>query len=155
MHHRVLTLAALLSLAPLAQAQQEPPTKPITAAQRRVVAETLAGHMQPANAHANSIKRLMFSEDTLADVNAQFAALKVVLAEVLQAPALGRTTWITGTGPSGFPSPYAIDHVAGRFHVYAERRRPQHPVAPLPYVAQDFVFNTPNPEVSPVGTVTY
>ena len=46
MHNRVLTLAVLLCLAPLAQAQQGPPTKPITAAQRRVVVDTLAGQLQ-------------------------------------------------------------------------------------------------------------
>ena len=79
----------------------------------------------------------------------------VLLTDALAAPAQGRTIWITGTGPSGFPAPYRIDHVGGRFHVYAERRRPQHPVAPFPYVSQEVRFSTPDPGVAPVGTLTY
>lgn len=79
----------------------------------------------------------------------------VLLTDALAAPAKGRTVWITGTGPSGFPAPYRIDHVGDRFHVYAERRRPQHPVAPFPYVSQEVKFNTPDPGVAPVGTLTY
>ncbi|MDZ4057243.1 MAG: alpha/beta hydrolase [Polynucleobacter sp.] len=39
--------------------------------------------------------------------------------------------------------------------MYAERKRPQHPVGPLPYVSQDVVFGTPDPAISPVGTLTY
>lgn len=79
----------------------------------------------------------------------------VLLTDALAAPAQGRTVWVTGTGPSGFPAPYRIDHVGGRFHVYAERRRPQHPVAPFPYVSQEVRFKTPDPGVAPVGTLTY
>lgn len=103
----------------------------------------------------NSIKRYMFSMDTFAAVEAEFAKLEVVLTGAPKEPEAGKTTWITGTGSSGFPTPYAIDHVDGRFHVYAERRRPQHPIAPFPYVTQEVVFDTPNPGVSPVGTLSY
>ena len=104
---------------------------------------------------SNSIKRYMFSMDTFAAIEAEFIKRNVVFSIVPIAPAAGQTTWTTGTGPSGFPTPYAIDQIGGRFHVYAERRRPQHPVAPLPYVTQDIVFDTPNPGVAPVGTLTY
>lgn len=79
----------------------------------------------------------------------------VVLADVLAVPSEGRTTWVTGTGPSGFPAPYRIDSTGGRLHVYADRRRPQHPVAPVSYEAQDVIFDTAEPRVSPVGTLTY
>ncbi len=105
--------------------------------------------------HANAIKRYMFSTDSFAAIEAKFVELKVGLGGPLEAPATGQTTWTIGTGPSGYPTPYAIDHTGGRFHVYAERRRPQTPIAPLPYVSQEVVFDTPDPGVSPVGTLTY
>lgn len=108
-----------------------------------------------AATHPNSIKRYMFSMKTLAEVEAEFARMKVVLDRAPEAPEAGQTTRTNGTGGSGFPTPFVIDHVDGRFNVYAERRRPQHPVAPFPYVTQDVVFDTPDPGVSPVGTLTY
>ncbi len=110
---------------------------------------------EPAPEYSNSIKRYMFSMDAFAAMEAEFVKRNVVFTIAPKEPAAGQTTWTTGTGPSGYPTPYAIDHVGGRFHVYAERRRPQLPIAPLPYVAQEVVFDTPNPGVSPVGTLTY
>lgn len=106
-------------------------------------------------ADANSIKRYQFSTDTFKAVEAEFNKRGVVFTQSLQEPAPGRTTWSTGTGASGYPTPYVIDHVRDHFHVYAERRRPQNPVAPLPYVTQDVVFETPEPGVAPVGTLSY
>lgn len=103
----------------------------------------------------NSIKRYMFSMDTFAAIEMEFSKRKVLFTKAPKVPAAGKTTRATGTGPSGFPTPFIIEHVAGRFHVYAERRRPQHPVAPLPYRTQDVVFETPDPAVSPVGTLSY
>ncbi|MGV8932849.1 MAG: hypothetical protein ACOH1R_12170 [Luteimonas sp.] len=84
------------------------------------------------HAEANSIRRYQFSTDTFVAVKAEFNKRGVVFADVPEEPAPGRTTWSTGTGSSGIPTPYAIDHVRGHFHVYGERRRPQTPVAPLP-----------------------
>lgn len=110
---------------------------------------------EPVPVHANSIKRYMFSMDTFPAIEAEFVKSGVVLSGTPKAPEEGKTTWVTGTGSSGFLTPFAIDHVGGRFHVYAERRRPQHPVAPLPYMTQEVVFDTPNPGVSPVGTLSY
>jgi len=110
---------------------------------------------EPVPGHAATIRQLMFSSDTFAGIKSEFAKLKVVFDAAPKAPAEGRTTWATGTGPSGFPARYRIDRVRGRFHAYAERRRPQHPAAPFPYVTQDVVFHTPDPGVSPVGTLTY
>ncbi|MDP2055785.1 MAG: alpha/beta fold hydrolase [Acidobacteriota bacterium] len=119
-------------------------------------ADSLAVAAQESNpVHANSVQQFLFSADTSAGVQAEFANMGVLLTDALAAPAQGRTVWVTGTGPSGFPAPYRIDHVGGRFHVYAERRRPQHPVAPFPYVSQEVRFNTPDPGVAPVGTLTY
>ncbi|MEG3192057.1 S41 family peptidase [Lysobacter sp. D1-1-M9] len=46
MNHRVLTLAVLLCLSPLAGAQQGPPPKPITAAQRQAAIDGLATQLQ-------------------------------------------------------------------------------------------------------------
>ncbi|MGH7027399.1 alpha/beta hydrolase family protein [Brevundimonas sp.] len=97
----------------------------------------------------------MFSVESFAAVMAAFAERNVVFADLPEAPGTGETTWATGTGPSGFPMLYRIDHVGGGFHVYAERRRPQNPVAPLPYVSQDVIFDAPDPDISPVGTLTY
>ena len=110
---------------------------------------------QRSQADPNSIKRYLFSTDTFEAVATEFDRMGVAFADAPQSPAPGRTTWTTGTGPSGFPAPYAIDHVRGRFHVYGERRRPQQPVAPLPYATQDVVFETPDPAVAPVGTLSY
>lgn len=104
---------------------------------------------------ANSIQQFLFSAESTAGVEAEFAKMGVVLTDALAAPAAGDTSWVTGTGPSGFPAPYRVDHVGGRFHVYAERRRPQHPIALLPYEVQEVIFDTPHPRVSPVGTLTY
>jgi pimeloyl-ACP methyl ester carboxylesterase len=103
----------------------------------------------------NSIQRYLFSADSFDAVKERLAKLKVELSKSPAAPKEGQSAWATGTGPSGIATPYRIDHVRGEFHVYAERRRPQHPVAPFPYIAQDVVFDTETPGVSPVGTLTY
>lgn len=103
----------------------------------------------------NSIKRYMFSTHTLADVKAEFSKRKLVLANAWKAPAAGLPMRVIAVGASGFTTPFLIEQAAGRFHVYAERHRPQHPVAPLPYVTQEVVFDTPDPKVSPVGTLSY
>lgn len=108
-----------------------------------------------AKAEANSIKRYMFSKNTFPEVQAELVKRKILFATAPQAPATGRTTGATGIGASGYATPYLIDQVGGRFHVYAERRRPQHPVAPLPYLTQEVVFETPNSDVAPVGTLSY
>ena len=102
-----------------------------------------------------SIKRYMFSKESFKAVETEFNLRKITFAKAPAVPARGRTTRITGIGPSGFPTPFVIDHVASAFHVYAERRRPQHPAVAVPYIVQDVIFDTPEPEVSPVGTLTY
>ena len=103
----------------------------------------------------NSIKRYMFSTANVAGIKAEFNKLKVTVTDEQKASRTGFPTRITAIGPSGYATPYFIEHADGRFHVYSERRRPQHPTAPLPYVVQEVVFDTPNPEVSPVGTLSY
>jgi pimeloyl-ACP methyl ester carboxylesterase len=102
-----------------------------------------------------SIKRYMFSKESFKAIETEFDSRKITFVKAPAAPAPGRTTRITGIGPSGYPTPFAIDHAAAAFHVYAERRRPQHPAAPVPYMVQDVIFDTPEPEVAPVGTLTY
>jgi uncharacterized protein len=110
---------------------------------------------QHVTEHADTIKRYMFSADTFSAVEAEFKKMGMVFGDGPTRPDEGAMARATGTGPSGFPTPYAIDHVRGRFHVYAERRRPQHPIAPLPYISQDVVFDSTDPGVSPVGTLSY
>ena len=103
----------------------------------------------------NSIKRYMFSVQTVEGIKAELDKLKVTVIDESKAPVTGLPIRMTGRGSSGFATTYLIEHVDGRFHVYAERRRPQHPTAPLPYVAHDVVFNTPDPGVAPNGTLSY
>ncbi|MES2899126.1 MAG: alpha/beta hydrolase [Pseudomonadota bacterium] len=111
------------------------------------------GAAYAANDH--SIKRYMFSNTSFEAVANEFEKRKIVFAAPLALPAAGGTTRAIGTGPSGFPAPYVIDHTGARFHAYAERRRPQHPTGVLPYHSQDVIFETADPAVAPVGTLTY
>lgn len=105
--------------------------------------------------HAATIRRELFSADSFADAQAQFAQMKVVFVQAMPEPAERGTSRAVGTGPSGFPTRFAVDRVAGRFHGYAERDRPQHPMGALPYVAHEVVFDTSDPGVAPVGTLSF
>ena len=147
--------------------------KRIAAQQRKIAARQVActcllfwalAHICVANAtsvtqqvveHAGTIKRYMFSADTFPAVEAEFEKMGVVFSDAPSRPVEGAMARATGIGPSGFSTPYIIDHVRGRFHVYAERRRPQHPIGPLPYISQEVVFDSTDPGVSPVGTLSY
>lgn len=104
---------------------------------------------------AGTIKRYMFSADNFQAVEAEFKQMGVVFAGAPGLPADGATTRATGIGRSGFSTSYTIDRIRGRFHVYAERRRPQTPIAPLPYISQDVVFDSTEPGISPVGVLSY
>lgn len=110
---------------------------------------------EETSAHAATIRRSMFTADSFEAVADRFAEMEVVFAKALVEPAERGTTWATGTGKSGFPTPFSVDRVDGRFHVYAERRRPQHPGGPLSYLSHDVVFDSSNPGVAPVGTLTF
>ena len=114
-----------------------------------------AATQSPPTAGGHSIKRYMFSKDTFKAIEAEFGVRKIAFAKAPGAPAAGGTTRATGTGPSGFSTPFVIDQVGRTFHVYAERRRPQHPTGVLPYLTQDVIFETADPKVSPVGTLSY
>lgn len=103
----------------------------------------------------NAIKRYMFSANNMADVEKEFDKLKVTITDKQKASRTAFPIRMTGVGQSGYATPYIVEHTEGRFHVYAERRRPQHPTPPYPYVMQEVVFDTPNPEVSPVGMLSY
>lgn len=107
----------------------------------------------PSSKHA--IKRFMFTKDTFKAVENEFRNRKIVFMKAPTAPVPGQTTRASGTGQSGYATPFMIDQTEGAFHVYAERRRPQQPTGPLPYHAQDVIFDTADPAVSPVGTLTY
>ncbi|WP_312316183.1 alpha/beta hydrolase [Stenotrophomonas sp.] len=104
---------------------------------------------------ARTIKRFMFSADNFQAVDAEFQEMGVTFAHAPKAPGEGSTMRVVGLGRSGFSTSYAIDHVRGNFHVYAERHRPQQPIAPLPYIAQEVVFDSSEPGISPVGTLSY
>lgn len=125
------------------------------------VAMAIANTVKAGEAHEshllspNSIKRYAFSVSTVDELKSEFQTRKLTLNGNLPAPAAGRTSRIDAMGPSGIQSHYVIERVSGRFHVYREFRRPQTPRYPVPYYEQEVVFDTPNPEVSPVGTLTY
>lgn len=102
-----------------------------------------------------TIKRYMFSAQKAEDIRTEFGKMNVKLSQEWKAPAAGQAMRITGVGSSGLPTSFLIEQAGGGFHVYAERRRPQHPTDPLPYVTQEVVFDTPDPEVSPVGTLSH
>lgn len=114
-----------------------------------------AAAQAPPPDHAATIRRSMFSAETFAGIEAEFEKMGVVFAAAPVEPGERRTTWATGTGASGFPTRFSIDRVDGRFHAYAERGRPQHPVGAVPYRAHDVVFDSTEPGVSPVGTLTF
>jgi uncharacterized protein len=120
-------------------------------------AETAPVHraQERASPNPNSILRFMFTADSFAGIEEEFTKRRVVFTTQLKAPAAGKTTWATGMDSSRFSTPYRIDQVQGRFHVYAERRRPQQPTTLHRYRSQEFVFNTPDQAVAPVGTLTY
>jgi pimeloyl-ACP methyl ester carboxylesterase len=103
----------------------------------------------------NSIKRFLFTAETFEAVQAELAKRGFVIANVPAAPAIGGTTRAEGISRERLQTQFAIDRVAGRFHVYIQYRRPQHPFGSMPYLSQDVVFNTPDQGVSPIGTLTY
>ncbi|BDT57091.1 hypothetical protein MasN3_05850 [Massilia varians] len=102
-----------------------------------------------------TIKRYMFSTQKAEDIKTELGKLNVKLSQEWKTPAAGLPMRMTGVGSSGLPTRFLIEQAGGGVHVYAERGRPQHPAAPLPYVTQEVVFDTPDPEVSPVGTLSY
>jgi uncharacterized protein len=121
----------------------------------RLVAALSLAALSPTAFAESTIKRYMFSTQKAEDVNTELGKMNVKLGEEWKAPARGQPLRITGIGSSGFPTSFLIEQAGGGFHVYAERRRPQHPTAPLPYVTQEVVFDTSDPAVSPVGTLSY
>ncbi len=134
----LVTLLALFALQPVAGAGAEPVHGADNAAHQR-----------------NTIKRYLFSTENAEGIRAELGKMNVTLIGKWMPPAKERGTRITGRGGSGFMTRFLIEHAGGRFHVYSERPRPQHPVASLPYVTQEVVFNTPDPAVTPVGTLSH
>lgn len=106
-------------------------------------------------ASPHAIKFYQFSADSFAALEAEFLKRQVKFATQLREPPPSHTTRRAFTDANGFVTTYVIDHVRGRFHVYAERGRPQTPRAPFPYRTQDVVFQTPDPHVAPMGTLSY
>lgn len=102
-----------------------------------------------------SIKRYWFSADSTSAVLTEFKRRNIQLLAPLALPGVNQSLEIKGKGASGYNSHFLVEHVGSQLHVYVLRHRPQHPVAPFPYIVQEVVFDTPNPEVSPVGTLTY
>jgi len=123
----------------------------IVKAQNEKRLETGALSMQATQ----SIKRYWFTADSTTAVLSEFKQRNIRLLAPLKLPVANQSLQITGVGASGYNSHFLVEQVAGQLHVYVLRHRPQHPVAPFPYMVQEVVFDTPNPEVSPVGTLTY
>lgn len=123
----------------------------IAKAQNEKRLETDALSMQATQ----SIKRYWFTADSTTAVLTEFKRRNIQLLAPLKLPVANQSLKITGVGVSGYNSHFLVEHVGGKLHVYVLRHRPQHPVAPFPYIVQEVVFDTPNPEVSPLGTLTY
>lgn len=121
----------------------------------RFVASLALAALPPTVFAESTIKRYMFSTQKAEDIKTELRSLTVKASEESRSPVTGLPIRMTGAGSSGFATTFLIEHVDGHFHVYAERRRPQHPTAPLPYLTQEVVFDTPDSGVSPVGTLSY
>lgn len=121
----------------------------------RVVAALALAALAPTASAESTIKRYMFSTQKAEDVRTELGKMNVQLSQEWKAPAAGRRVRLTGVGSSGLPTTFLVEQAGGGFHVYAERRRPQHPSGALPYVTQEVVFDTPDPGVSPVGTLSH
>lgn len=121
----------------------------------RLVAALALAAFPPTAFAESTIKRYLFSTQKAKDVKTEIGKMNVTLSQEWKAPAAGLPMRITGIGSSGLPTSFLVEQAGGGFHVYAERRRPQHPTGTLPYVTQEVVFDTPDPGVSPVGTLSY
>lgn len=115
----------------------------------------LCGQALAVTTPANSIKRYMFSAPDQDRLQQQFIQRQIQLKSPQLLRDMPARLQTEGTGRSGLPSQFVIEQVGGEFHVYALRLRPQHPVSPLPYLTQEVVFDTADPAVSPVGTLSY
>lgn len=115
----------------------------------------LCGQALAVTTPANSIKRYMFSAPDQDRLQQQFIQRQIQLKSPQLLRNMPARLQTEGTGRSGLPSQFVIEQVGGEFHVYALRLRPQHPVSPLPYQTQEVVFDTADPAVSPVGTLSY
>lgn len=102
-----------------------------------------------------NIKRYWLSADTLDAVQAELQQRNIQLSAPLRMPSQNHSLSFEGLGPSGYNSRFLVEQVGTKWHLYVLRNRPQLPVAPFPYIAQEVIFDTTHPEVSPVGTLTY
>jgi hypothetical protein len=112
----------------------------------------------PPVAGSLPIKRFLTSADSASALQEWLIQRQIVLDGPLTLPDVGHSVHLTGNGRSGIPGRFVLERShagdAGGLHLYAERARPQHPVHPLPYSEQEVVFDTPDPAVSPVGTLS-
>jgi uncharacterized protein len=102
----------------------------------------------------NSIKRYMFSCATAVEVRTAMDKRGIALKSEPVAPPPGGRSIFVGAYPNGIENPYVIENAGGRLHVYIDLRRPQFPVAPLPYASQEIVFDNPEAGISLVGTLS-
>lgn len=115
---------------------------------------SVAANSQPVSQNL-PIKRYLVSVDTAPALQDWLIRQQIRLDQAPTLPAAGQSVQLTGIGRSGIPSRFVLERShAGGLHLYAERDRPQHPVHPLPYQEQEVVFDTPDPAVAPVGTLS-
>jgi pimeloyl-ACP methyl ester carboxylesterase len=120
-----------------------------------ILAATVNG---PPVAGSLPIKIFLTSADSPSALQEWLIQRHIVLDGPLTLPDVGQPVHLTGTGSSGIQGRYLLERSlageAGMLHLYAERARPQHPIHPLPYREQEVVFDTPDPAVAPVGTLS-
>ncbi len=110
---------------------------------------------KPADLEPNSIKRFMFSCGSAAEIRSTMGQRGIALKTQPLAPAPGSRSTFTGAYANGIENPYLVENAGGKLHVYINLRRPQFPIPPLPYIAQEVVFDNPEAEISLVGTLSY
>lgn len=102
----------------------------------------------------NSIKRYMFNCGSTPEIRTLMEKRGITLKTQALAPPPGGRTGFIGAYKNGIENPYVVENTGGKLHVYIDLRRPQFPVSPLPYDAQEVVFDNPDAGISLVGTLT-
>jgi len=111
-------------------------------------------HAQTSRLEPNSVKRYMFDCATPKEAAAELKKREITPLETIPGPKPGGSSIFKARFANGLEIPYVIENTDGRFYIYAELRRPQYPIPPIPYVEQEVVFDNPEAKLSFVGTLT-
>jgi hypothetical protein len=76
-----------------------------------VQAACIHGTIDASLPRENVIKRYMFSANNIAGIQTEFDKLKVRICDQQKALSSSFPARMTGTGASGYPTPYLVEHV--------------------------------------------